>query len=156
MTDFRSPSPKHGPEQQEESLAVVFRELQIPGRFPVFGIQLIRGSERLNRLIDVLPALDQGCHTQIIVQIRVLGMVFQMLFQSHPVRIQIVQHLKKVNQCICGDIVDNFALSQSTISQHLKQLKEAGLIIGEIEGPRTCYCLNPEAIERFKQAVAAL
>ena len=75
---------------------------------------------------------------------------------AHPVRIRIFQHLKEVDQCICGEIVNNFSLSQSTISQHLKHLKDAGLIIGEIEVPRTCYCLNPEIVKQFKESVAKL
>lgn len=75
---------------------------------------------------------------------------------SHPTRIKIVQHLKSIDQCICGDIVSLFPLSQSTISQHLKSLKDAGLIKGEVEGPRTCYCINRDMLDLFKTAVALL
>lgn len=75
---------------------------------------------------------------------------------SHPTRIKIIQHLKTIDQCICGDIVNLFPLSQSTISQHLKSLKEAGLIKGEVEGPRTCYCINKDMLDQFKSAVARL
>ncbi len=75
---------------------------------------------------------------------------------SHPNRIKIIEHLKQVDQCICGEIVDIFPLSQSTVSQHLKHLKEAGLIFGEIEGPRTCYCINKEVLNKFKNMVASL
>ncbi len=64
---------------------------------------------------------------------------------GHPARIAIVQHLIKVNKCVNGDIVDELPLSQSTVSQHLKELKQAGLIKGEIEGNSICYCINPEA-----------
>lgn len=75
---------------------------------------------------------------------------------AHPARIKIVEHLKSIDQCICGDIVSIFPLSQSTVSQHLKSLREAGLIRGEIEGPRTCYCLDRHMMESFKKAVERL
>lgn len=68
---------------------------------------------------------------------------------GHPARIAILELLKQ-QACICGDIVEELGLSQSTISQHLKELKEAGLIKGEIEGPRTCYCINNTQIEQVK------
>lgn len=61
---------------------------------------------------------------------------------SHPARVAIIKILIKKQACICGDIVEELPLSQSTISQHLKELKEAGLIKGEIEGVKTCYCID--------------
>lgn len=61
---------------------------------------------------------------------------------SHPARVAILQLLIKRQTCICGDIVNELPLSQSTVSQHLKELKEAGLIQGEIEGVKVCYCIN--------------
>lgn len=61
---------------------------------------------------------------------------------AHPARIAILHFLLKQQSCICGDIVEELPLSQSTVSQHLKELKEAGLIKGEIEGVKTCYCIN--------------
>jgi len=70
---------------------------------------------------------------------------------AHPVRLKIIEHLEKVNCCICGEIVEILPLSQSTVSQHLKHLKAAGLVKGEIEGPRTCYCIDPQTLERFKK-----
>jgi len=63
---------------------------------------------------------------------------------AHPARVAILQLLLKKQACICGDIVDEIPLSQSTVSQHLKELKEAGLIKGEIEGKKVCYCINEE------------
>jgi DNA-binding transcriptional ArsR family regulator len=75
---------------------------------------------------------------------------------AHPVRLKIIAHLKRVNRCICGEIVEILPLSQSTVSQHLKYLKEAGLVKGEIEGPRTCYCVDHDVLNRLKAAVAAL
>lgn len=64
---------------------------------------------------------------------------------AHPARVAILRLLIKRAACICGDIVDELPLSQSTVSQHLKELKEAGLIKGEIEGVRICYCIDEEA-----------
>ncbi len=75
---------------------------------------------------------------------------------GHPARIQIVRLLARRDSCICGEIAEEFPLAQSTISQHLKILKEAGLIRGEVDGPRTCYCLDPRALRRLRALVAAL
>jgi DNA-binding transcriptional ArsR family regulator len=61
---------------------------------------------------------------------------------AHPARIAIIQLLLKKQSCICGDIVDELPISQSTVSQHLKELKEVGLIKGEINGTSVCYCLD--------------
>lgn len=66
---------------------------------------------------------------------------------SHPARIAILQLLIKKQACICGDIVDELPLSQSTVSQHLKELKAAGLIKGEIEGKKVCYCIDEKEWE---------
>ena len=63
---------------------------------------------------------------------------------SHPARIAIVEYLLSVDSCICNDIVDEIKLAQPTVSQHLKELKEAGLIQGEIETPKVRYCINRE------------
>ncbi len=63
---------------------------------------------------------------------------------AHPARVAIIQLLLQKQTCICGDIVNEIELSQSTVSQHLKELKNAGIIKGEIDGPRTCYCINEE------------
>jgi predicted transcriptional regulator len=63
---------------------------------------------------------------------------------AHPARIAILQEIIKSNTCICGDLVNEFGLAQATISQHLKELKNAGLIQGTIEGVSVCYCINPE------------
>lgn len=75
---------------------------------------------------------------------------------GHPARIRIVEHLKAIDQCICGEIVQILPLAQSTVSQHLKVLKDAGLVKGEVEGPRTCYCLDHEILERFKRTATAI
>ena len=75
---------------------------------------------------------------------------------AHPARIKIVRFLKSENRCICGDIVDMLPLAQSTVSQHLKCLKASGLVKGEVEGPRTCYCLDFDVFEKFKQAMKEL
>lgn len=69
---------------------------------------------------------------------------------SHPARLKILDILNRRNACICNELVDELPLAQSTVSQHLKELKRAGLIMGEIDGPRTCYCLNPAGIAEMK------
>lgn len=68
---------------------------------------------------------------------------------AHPARIAILQKLLKSNACICGDLVDELGLAQPTISQHLKELKNAGLIQGSIEGTSVCYCINPKIWEQY-------
>jgi ArsR family transcriptional regulator len=75
---------------------------------------------------------------------------------GHPARVRIIQHLRSIDRCICGHIVDILPLAQSTVSQHLKCLKNAGLIQGNVEGPRTCYCLNRDVLERFRQVIDEL
>ena len=69
---------------------------------------------------------------------------------GHPARIAIIEYLIKVNACICGDIVNELPLSQPTVSQHLKELKNAGLIKGNIEGNSICYCINEKGFEKIK------
>jgi DNA-binding transcriptional ArsR family regulator len=66
---------------------------------------------------------------------------------GHPARIAIVEYLLKVQTCICGDIVNELPLAQPTISQHLKELKNAGIIKGNVEGTAICYCINENAIK---------
>lgn len=63
---------------------------------------------------------------------------------GHPARIAILQQLFRKNTCICGDLVENIGLSQPTISQHLKELKNIGIIKGTVEGTKVCYCIDPE------------
>jgi len=70
---------------------------------------------------------------------------------GHPARVAILQHLFKINACICGELVDEIGLSQPTISQHLKELKNLGLIKGSIEGTRICYCIDTEKWLQMKQ-----
>ncbi len=69
---------------------------------------------------------------------------------GHPARVAIVEYLLQVNECICGDIVNELPLSQSTVSQHLRELKNAGIIKGEIEGNSICYCIEIESIKSLK------
>jgi DNA-binding transcriptional ArsR family regulator len=75
---------------------------------------------------------------------------------AHPVRVRILRHLADHGRCVCGRIVEVFPLAQSTVSQHLKVLRDAGLVQGEVEGPRSCYCVDPEALARFKALVRGL
>ncbi len=69
---------------------------------------------------------------------------------AHPARIKILKILNDLDFCMVGSIVDLLPLSQSTVSQHLKELKRVGLINGEIEGPKICYCINPKVMEKVK------
>ena len=75
---------------------------------------------------------------------------------SHPARIRILRLLARRNTCICGEIVGELDLAQSTVSQHLKIMKQAEVIQGEVDGPRVCYCLNPRALRRLKALVGSL
>jgi len=68
---------------------------------------------------------------------------------GHPARVAIIEYLLKVDTCICGDIVNELPLAQPTVSQHLKELKNVGLIKGEIEGNAICYCIHEENWNRF-------
>ena len=69
---------------------------------------------------------------------------------AHPARIAIVEYLLNVDSCICGDIVSELPLAQPTISQHLKELKNAGLIKGAIEGNAVCYCIDEKGVEKLQ------
>lgn len=71
---------------------------------------------------------------------------------SHPARIRILRILNEMNSCMVGGLVDQLPISQSTVSQHLTELKKAGLIVGEIDGPKVCYCINKEQLIKTKKA----
>jgi len=75
---------------------------------------------------------------------------------GHPARISILKILAKQETCFCGDLTEILPLAQSTISQHLKALKTAGLITGEVDGVRTCYCLNPDGIRELNKLLTEL
>ncbi|MFZ2324432.1 MAG: metalloregulator ArsR/SmtB family transcription factor [Ignavibacteriaceae bacterium] len=75
---------------------------------------------------------------------------------SHPARIKILKILTEMNVCMCGDIVELLPLSQSTVSQHLKELKRVGLIKGDIEGPKVCYCVNNQTLQKAKKELDKL
>jgi ArsR family transcriptional regulator len=75
---------------------------------------------------------------------------------AHPARVRILRTLIDHQACMCGDLVDILPLAQSTVSQHLKQLKDAGLVQGEIDGPRVCYCVDPQKLKRLKVLIASL
>ncbi len=73
---------------------------------------------------------------------------------GHPARVAILEYLIKVNSCICGDIVNELPLAQPTISQHLKELKNAGLIKGTVEGNSICYCIAEKTIDKMQDYFA--
>jgi len=75
---------------------------------------------------------------------------------GHPARVRIVRFLRERESCVCGTIVDEVGLAQSTVSQHLKVLKAAGLARGTVSGPSTCYCLEPAVLRRFEPLLRGL
>ena len=75
---------------------------------------------------------------------------------GHPTRLKIIEHLTKIDTCVCGDIVNIFPFSQSTISQHLKQLKESGIVCGEIEGPKTFFCVDKNVLNQLHSYIQQL
>ena len=75
---------------------------------------------------------------------------------AHPARLAILQTLARQGTCICGEIVDVMPLSQATVSQHLKILKQAGLIIGETDGPRSCYCIDSKTLSQLRERLENL
>ncbi len=97
--------------------------------------------------VDLRPVEGEGADQELAALAKALG---------HTARVQILRLLVRRDACICGDIVDELPLAQSTVSQHLKVLKEAGLIKGEIDGPRVCYCVEPRTLRRLKALVGSL
>ena len=94
-----------------------------------------------------LPADDQDRLAQLAVWAKALG---------HPVRLRILRFLLAQEGCMCGDIVEHIHLAQATISQHLKMLKEAGLIQGTIDGSKICYCVNPLVLKALAAGITGL
>jgi ArsR family transcriptional regulator len=82
-----------------------------------------------------------AAHTGLAARLKALG---------HPARVEILRVLAERGTCICGQVVEVLPLAQSTVSQHLKILKEAGFVRGEVEGPKSCYCLDQKVIEQFR------
>jgi DNA-binding HxlR family transcriptional regulator len=100
------------------------------------GIKKIFAFITINRNIAIEWVIYTGEQNKLAVQLKAI---------AHPARIAILQELIKANACICGDLVEELGLAQATISQHLKELKNAGLIQGTIEGVSICYCIEPKA-----------
>lgn len=100
-----------------------------------------------NERPDLRPIEGQDADEELAVLAKALG---------HSARVQILRILIRKNACVCGDIVDELPLAQSTVSQHLKMLKEAGLIRGEVDGPRIGYCVEPRTLRRLKALIGGL
>ncbi|WP_333601474.1 ArsR/SmtB family transcription factor [Flavobacterium sp.] len=83
-----------------------------------------------------------------------LALLFKAI--AHPARVAIVEYLLKIDTCICSDIVNELPLAQPTVSQHLKELKNAGIIKGSIEGTAICYCLNPAVMTKMEHYFSAI
>lgn len=96
---------------------------------------------------DLLPIEAEEADEELAVLAKALG---------HPARVKILRILARRSECLCGELVDELPLAQSTVSQHLKILKQAGLVRGSVDGPRVCYCLAESALRRAKALVAAL
>jgi ArsR family transcriptional regulator, arsenate/arsenite/antimonite-responsive transcriptional repressor len=96
---------------------------------------------------DLRPAEGKQADEELAAMAKAIG---------HPARVQILRILSRRTSCVCGDIVDELPLAQSTVSQHLKVLKESGLIRGDVDGPRVCYCIEPRALRRFKVLAAGI
>ena len=95
-----------------------------------------------------MKTLDQTeTEERVVTMLRALG---------NPARFKILQELRRRNACQCGPLVDALPLAQSTVSEHLRRLREAGLIRGEIEGPATCYCVDEDNLAWLKQEIEAL
>ena len=75
---------------------------------------------------------------------------------GHPARVKILRHLANADACVCGDIVPEIGLAQPTVSRHLKTLKAAGFIRGPVSGPKSCYCLEPQALARLEKLLGPL
>jgi len=75
---------------------------------------------------------------------------------GHPARVAILRHLQEIDGCVCGRIVEVLSLAQSTVSEHLRKLKLAGLVRGEVDGPSTCYCIDREGLALFRKMVSEL
>jgi ArsR family transcriptional regulator, arsenate/arsenite/antimonite-responsive transcriptional repressor len=75
---------------------------------------------------------------------------------AHPIRVRILRLLIEKDACVCGELVEILPVAQSTVSQHLKIMKEAGLIRGEVDGPKVCYCVDPAGLARLKKLIAGL
>jgi ArsR family transcriptional regulator, arsenate/arsenite/antimonite-responsive transcriptional repressor len=99
------------------------------------------------RLSDAAPVDGPDADAELAQLAKALG---------HPARVQILRILLRSTACLGGEIAREVPLAQSTVSQHLKILKEAGIIRGEVDGPRVCYCLEPAAIARLKALIDAL
>ena len=94
-----------------------------------------------------VEASEESLDTELGVLAKALG---------HPARVRIMRLLLARDSCFCGEIVEHVPLAQATVSQHLKVLKDAGLIEGEIDGPRTCYCANRERLTRVSDLLSAV
>lgn len=100
-----------------------------------------------NEKPDTRPVEGQRADLELAMLARAIG---------HPARVQILRTLVRRTSCMCGEMVTELGLAQSTVSQHLKVLKAVGLIRGEVSGPRTCYCIEPRTLRRFKALVGGM
>lgn len=108
---------------------------------------------RRRNMLKCEPAASSGSNLSREREERLAGLAWGL---AHPLRVRILQLLVRRETCVCGEIVEELPVAQSTVSQHLKILKEAGLVQGEVDGPRVCYCINPTALDELKRLVSEL
>lgn len=116
----------------------------MPGAAPT---KAVSGTSARREAPDTRPVEGPHADAELALLAKALG---------HPARVQIMRLLVRREACICGDIVDELPLAQSTVSQHLEVLKEAGLVRGDNDGPRVCYCVEPRTLRRLKALVGSL
>ena len=109
----------------------------------------------IDKLIVILQYIKMGLTKTEIFTDKQNALAIALKAIAHPARIAILQQIIKVNACICGDLVDELGLAQATISQHLKELKNAGIIQGTIEGVSVCYCINPKTWNKLSKEMSA-
>jgi ArsR family transcriptional regulator len=100
------------------------------------------------------PPKNEGPRLKVQDEDRVLAALAKAL--GHPARVKILRHLAGADACVCGDIVPEIGLAQPTVSRHLKTLKIAGFIRGPVSGPKSCYCLEPQALARLEKLLGPL
>lgn len=113
----------------------------------------IKSFSGLNKILIVILQLNMGLTKSEIFSTEQNHLAQLLKALAHPARIAILQEIMKANTCICGELVNELGLAQATISQHLKELKNAGLIKGTVEGASVCYCINPETWQVLEKAI---
>ncbi len=126
--------------EKNRKLALFARKALAPVKTNVY----LYRKDTITKRIGIMPLSKTSLFTEKQNQVATLAKAL-----AHPARIAILTELSDRNSCICGEIVEHVPLAQATVSQHLKELKQAGLVKGEVEGPRICYCVDLEGVQRL-------